>query len=470
MRKNIWTSLFLTGALALGLLTGCSNKKVIYDIDHTQSTQSGMKSDGGFGLAQFADAETWKESWKATNAAGDTYDISISADISVPEVDQMSVVEVKEAEMDEAFKKQIIEGLFPEETVYNNDADHWPKERVQQQIEKLEEELKQMKQNKESFDEEDYNQSIKALDDEIKKYTAQLSSAPSDYQPVEEYRGSSYLIEHDGIFYRIEFDETNYGAFCMKTVHMEPDDYQTLCPDELKEKDWHWYEGEESTEENKCSLTKQEAQAVAERALSAMNLTDMVLEETLPLVWGGNISGDDGIGIENEKVTDGWKFSYGMGIEGVSFRQYGTENDYRFDEFYESMAKGEDYMYSMNSGIALSIMDEGVIGMELCCPIEITSVTKDVELLSMENIQTIMRNELTEHIDQYPSLESVNYYTNMELIYFRIRDEEKKGYYSYVPVWRLSVQFEDEDGNQQMERAVLVNAIDGGVIYLQDEF
>ena len=81
-----------------------------------------------------------------------------------------------------------------------------------------------------------------------------------------------------------------------------------------------------------------------------------------------------------------------------------------------------------------------------------------------------MRNELTEHIDQYPSLESVNYYTNMELIYFRIRDEEKKGYYSYVPVWRLSVQFEDEDGNQQMERAVLVNAIDGGVIYLQDEF
>ena len=98
-------------------------------------------------------------------------------------------------------------------------------------------------------------------------------------------------------------------------------------------------------------------------------------------------------------------------------------------------------MYSMNSGIALSIMDEGVIGMELCCPIEITSVTKDVELLSMENIQTIMRNELTEHIDQYPSLESVNYYTNMELIYFRIRDEEKKGYYSYVPVWRLSASF-----------------------------
>ena len=58
----------------------------------------------------------------------------------------------------------------------------------------------------------------------------------------------------------------------------------------------------------------------------------------------------------------------------------------------------------------------------------------------------------------------------MDLIYFRIRDEENPGAYSYVPAWRLaSVQRDETEHFVECSEAVLVNAIDGSEIDLFHE-
>lgn len=58
----------------------------------------------------------------------------------------------------------------------------------------------------------------------------------------------------------------------------------------------------------------------------------------------------------------------------------------------------------------------------------------------------------------------------MQLIYFRIRDEENPGVYSYVPAWRLaSVSRLEIEPPVQINAAVLINAIDGSEIDLFNE-
>ena len=61
---------------------------------------------------------------------------------------------------------------------------------------------------------------------------------------------------------------------------------------------------------------------------------------------------------------------------------------------------------------------------------------------------------------------------SIELTYFRVQDKEKEGYYSYIPVWRICRQA--KLGNEIMEETVynpvLINAIDGTIINLREEF
>lgn len=98
-------------------------------------------------------------------------------------------------------------------------------------------------------------------------------------------------------------------------------------------------------------------------------------------------------------------------------------------------------------------------------PIEVVSVTSGVSLLSMEEIKKILKKEIEEHMEP----EQYKEYTpgkgisldRLELIYFRIKNTQEDGYYSYVPVWKLSC------GGVNL--FVMVNAIDGSIIDITED-
>ena len=100
-------------------------------------------------------------------------------------------------------------------------------------------------------------------------------------------------------------------------------------------------------------------------------------------------------------------------------------------------------------------------------PIEVTAVTKDVKLLPLENIQNIIQDELKNHTDEFQCNEKNGSYSfnSLELIYFRVPDDAKEGYYSYVPVWRLCDAYGEEDEHRTYANAIFINAIDGSAIH-----
>jgi hypothetical protein len=106
--------------------------------------------------------------------------------------------------------------------------------------------------------------------------------------------------------------------------------------------------------------------------------------------------------------------------------------------------------------------------MTLQNPLVETGITKNVSILSLDSIENIMIDELTENFDSYVpySYEEVQRLDYMQLIYFRVEDdtEEESNRYSYIPVWRLSKGIPSN-----MQCCIVVNAIDGSVIDVQKE-
>lgn len=160
------------------------------------------------------------------------------------------------------------------------------------------------------------------------------------------------------------------------------------------------------------------------------------------------ISGINGIEL-SQRVKDGYVFHYGQ-------------------EWETWTSDGEPQV----SEIRVSINDTGIINMVIENPMELVSVTEDVDLLSLESVQRIMRNELMEHTQDYLNYlveteeceEIMLNYMYMELMFFWMEDTNNKGFYSFIPVWKLSGPEMESDW-----KPVWINAIDGSVINLEDE-
>lgn len=124
-KSRVWLGLAL--CIGMGLLTGCKEEKVDYDIEgvteNTQEENGGNEAPGRGkkGLGQFANAEDWYDMWETADKKGNTIEILVDANITVPDVEQMPVVEVKEPEFNAAYQKQLAERLFGDSEIYYSD-------------------------------------------------------------------------------------------------------------------------------------------------------------------------------------------------------------------------------------------------------------------------------------------------------------------------------------------------------------
>lgn len=115
-------------------------------------------------------------------------------------------------------------------------------------------------------------------------------------------------------------------------------------------------------------------------------------------------------------------------------------------------------------------------------PIETLTISKGVDLLPLDAIKGIIMEQVSGQFERFrfkftdgaekfdrikqTEYEFVDLMDKMELIYFRVRNKADRGYYSYIPVWRLSgIHY----ASGKIENQVLINAIDGSVIDFYDE-
>ncbi len=91
------------------------------------------RNSGKKGLKQFADAPAWERELTAVYGKKNTsVTFQIAADISVPQAEQMSVIEVEEPEFTSTYKKKLAERIFGSEEVYYYDISHLPIEELKE--------------------------------------------------------------------------------------------------------------------------------------------------------------------------------------------------------------------------------------------------------------------------------------------------------------------------------------------------
>lgn len=459
-----------------GLLCGCNEKELDYNL--AKDTMGDKNIVGTtFNLAQFADAERWTEDMKTTLDNGTSVNIQINAKITVPERNSMSVIEVKEPDFDNAYKEQVVKGVFGESEVYYYDDTHLPKTLLSEKIGEYEEEVaKRQQEINEVSMSENYQAQVKS---EISEYEEKIAdcerafvTATDDYIPVTKYDSNVYLGYRNGAPYilRMEY-RTDYNGLYFRNmeISLKPQNVYDICPKEMeKSKDMFFTEGYGGDESNnQCELNEQRARDLAEEALLDIGFSNPVFISSAPLQWLGDMEQiEEKTWKYNTSCVDGYCFSYEFGIDGLSITDYGNEKDYQ--DYYQNVEDvHEDPIYSMVAKAwNVCVTEEGVINIELQNPLEVTKITSGVELLSIENIQNIIRNELTEHLDQFSfySKSTKNYnFSVMDLIYFRVPDDTKEGYYSYIPTWRLGCT----DSYENYIYVVFINAIDGSIMYVE---
>ena len=471
--------------LSVNLLAGCKEKTVDYSMEGaTESAQkensvSNTVSRGKKGLKQFADVKYWKESWTRVNEEGEESGGYVEVDISVPDVEQMFVAEVKELELDTAYKKQLTERIFRDGEIYYGDVEYLPKKELEERREYCE----VMRQSG-SEDGTDWEK-------ELSIYEEALKTAGETYTPADGYDAAAYLGTYAGESYELSFLEYDVGevpdkmaeyqqfrnrpfvksagdqnedgfVICCrcKEILFTAKDLYRFCPEEVKAVENLNYKALERNlaVENRCKLSEEEAREQAESFLKELKLEYPAYVYAEPLGWRtGADTGND----MADYVADGYVFLFDAGIDSVSFTRYGTQET---DRYFSRKKGAEEIRYSMKARLEIYINDKGVIGMRDQNPVETIGVSEEIEMLPINVIQEIMKEQI--ELDDFSGTRD-----SLELIYLRMRDKEHEGYFSYVPVWRMAdVWFRGGDGYADVyTNPILINAIDGSVIDFYEE-
>lgn len=476
-RMRYWgqmSGMLLVVCLLVATLTGCSGRDVDYDLDTEQNANG---STGG--LEQFADAEDWKDTVEYTDAEGRKIVATIDAGISTPDVDAMYVVKAEETVCDTAFKTQIMDSFFEGGDIYYHDIPYWTREELEEAMSDVERSIQEQEENLEGFagmtDMPDLQIYLEGMQSDLDRLNALLQQyrdayeeAGDEYTPAEEVDSCNNFIGYrDGIKYIVSFPAEGEDPYISIMAGEMTGGASTYIPEGLEKYSnvtCYWQDLEEGT--NQCSISREDAQALADQLLRDCGRSCQVLTQVYDLEWRGfDPTSEDDI---EEYVRDGYSFAYGTGVDEIAFSSFGAQYNYR------GLTDGDagDGGYDLSEYTCVYVSGAGVIGIQMNAPVTVTNISVPVGLLPLATIQDIMKNEIAEHSDLYSYEDWIDSayrsFNALELIYFRVKSDDTPGEYSYVPVWRLSREKEEYE-ERYYKNPIMVNAIDGSVIYLEDE-
>lgn len=260
-------------------------------------------------------------------------------------------------------------------------------------------------------------------------------------------------------------------------IMISPKDPTEAMPESLNKEDNLVYQRAiaTGTAKNLCKYSQEEAEELARDVLveagypdyEPIDISGMAwVEESL--AWSGTAT------VADEQAVDGYIFTFGLADEMGNI--LADDKGLTLYGDYYSLRTGKKY--AIRSVIEVYVVDEGIMGANFYNPVRVVKTTPVTGFLSFESIQNIVRKAFQENFEEvYIKNEKFEgqedlILNSIELTYFRVQDKEKEGYYSYIPVWRICRQA--KLGNEIMEETVynpvLINAIDGTIINLREEF
>lgn len=443
MRKHtriLAAAMTIVEAIVIISLTGCSGKKVDYGNESESKETKNMSV-----LADIKADSDWKENFTIQTGNGEKT-VYINANIVVPDFDNMSVVEVENVKIDADYKKRFLDLYFGGNEYYYHDPDHYT-------VDELNEVIEDWQKTQDDTHSE-------WLEQQLAEYRDKLETAKTTYTVAKDLENCEVFAGYKGdVFCEVEFEAHKVHAYAWYQSgtdygppYLRNEDYdtitQTFQDDDLKDK------ADETSNEGSKSAAS--AKKEAGNFLSKLGMQDLVERGECECGWIGFNNSEEGN--DYQTATWGYIYSYATGIDGITFKD-GLDRD-TYLSVYETNDSDTDDVTLPDSTL-LTVTDDGIIDVQLEYPVNVTQIYKDVELISLKNIEQIIKAEITENPDKYDTTSSFN---KLQLGYLKIRSDSEPGKYSYVPAWALSrmVDYSSE------RNAIFVNAIDGTIIDLEN--
>lgn len=443
MRKHtriLAAAMTIVEAIVIISLTGCSGKKVDYGNESEIKETKNMSV-----LADIRADSGWNENFTIQTGNGEKT-VYVNANIVVPDCDNMSVVEVENIKIDVDYKKRFLDLYFGGNEYYYHDPDHYTVD-----------ELNEIIEDWQKTQDETYSE---WLEQRLAEYRDKLETAKTTYTVAKDLENCEVFAGYKGdVFCEVEFEAHKVHAYAL---HQSGTDYgppslrnedydtitQTFQDDDLKDK------ADETSNEGSKSATSTKKEAGD--FLSKLGMQDQVQRGECECSWIGFNNSEEGN--DYQTAVWGYIYSYATGIDGITFKD-GLDRD-TYLSVYETNDSDTDDVTLPDSTL-LTVTDDGIIDVQLEYPVNVTQIYKDVELISLKNIEQIIKAEITENPDKYDTASSFN---KLQLSYLKIRSDSEPGKYSYVPAWALSrmVDYSSE------RNAIFVNAIDGTIINLEN--
>lgn len=399
MRKHtriLAAAMTIVEAIVIISLTGCSGKKVDYGNESESKETKNMSA-----LADIRADSGWNENFTIQTGNGEKT-VYVNANIVVPDFDNMSVFEVENVKIDADYKKRFLDLYFGGNEYYYHDPDHYTVDELNEVIEDWQ------KTQDETHSE--------WLEQRLAEYRDKLETAKTTYTVAKDLENCEVFAGYKGDDLKDKADETsNEGSKSAASAKKEAGDF-----------------------------------------LSKLGMQDLVERGECECSWiGFNIDSEK----ENDYQTAAWGYiySYATGIDGITFKD-GFDMDTYLSGYEANDSDIDDV--TLPDSTLLTVTDDGIIDVQLEYPVNVTQIYKDVERISLKNIEQIIKAEITENPDKYDTAATFN---KLQLSYLKIRSDSEQGKYSYVPAWVLSRMV---DSNEQ--NAIFVNAIDGTIINLEN--
>lgn len=470
MKKRIWNPLVYAEFavfLGIGTLAGCGGEKTIDYHPEGVADVPQTGSGAGGAVSQFAGETLWSEIWNIERGGEETVEVIVDARIVLPPVEEMYVVTAKVPKFDEQFREQAVKNFYGESVVFYDDILHLPKK-----------ELEAIYKDYENRYETSSDAEKDIWKANMEKYKSLMEKASDTYTPADDYEVDEYIGTRDGITYKLGIHD-DYGVaegkFDSLEIVINATNIEELVPEQYPDYIHAWPHPYMTCDkyadigENECVYSEQEAERLARDLLESFGLEYPVLTRSVPLIWG-----DEELSSRNcnEYHANGYSFTFAYGIDGVSFPDFGTEDNY---ENWDAIGVYQEktVKYGMNAHAVIDVTDKGIYCEYIADPLETVRISECVKLLPLETIKEIMKENMEKKYEDLPfhAGRVPQKFTHMELIYFRVRDKENEGCYSYVPAWRLSEKEEMYSyGESRIRNPIIVNAIDGTLIDIYEDW
>lgn len=419
----------------ISMITACGKKEVDYSLDGNTEESIGSTASNDASLKQFQGEETWNDQWVVTDSFGEKRNITIKAEVNVPALESMRVIESQSLGRDEKFKKQCLESFFGADTEYYY------------------------------HEEEDYTR--EELEKWLPEELEMIEEASDTRKVAEEFESAScYAAYRNEVLYEIALTDS-----CV-SISPNWDETAKCGPESLRDYKYVDFGGiYQEGSQNECVYSMEEAEEIANGYMEKVGLSAMECTSRESLTWCGNNVGLDDEG-ENEYACYGYMFQYETVFDEISLKQFPSSLSYQTRYYYTELKNAgliqgdlQSESPSMGSGTALVIVaDEGVHTVTIINADVIERASNSVGLLPLDTIKEILQAEVTTRTEMY-YIENFDQYNYLGLIYFTVSDNEQ-GRVSIVPTWCFALK--QGLSAPTYYHPIFVNAIDGSIIHYAD--